>query len=299
MFLPGGEETCVDIQCSAAEIEEIRRRLRLLADGVPEPPGDIDLTPALPRTGGVPGQWVNASSRTAAEAGVALYLHGGGFAHTDPKAERALAYRLSRAMDRPVFGVDYRLVPEHPYPAALDDVTAVYGSLLDQGVPASRITLFGESAGGTLVLSALLALKEIGVPPPATAVVVSPLTDLTLSSPSLTANDGRDLISKDVLEHVRAGYLAGAQPDLAPQSPLHGDLADLPDLLVVAGSAEVLVDDARRLAAAADAAGTTVELDVYEGLPHVFHLALLTDAPPPITTTFLRRLADWTERRRA
>ncbi|QKW40899.1 alpha/beta hydrolase [Actinomadura sp. NAK00032] len=240
---------------------------------------------------------MNASTRTATEAGVTLYLHGGGFAHTDPRAERALAYQLSSTTQRPVFGVDYRLVPEHPYPAALDDVTTVYQSLIDQGVPTSRIALFGESAGATLVLSALLTLKETRAPLPATAVVVSPLTDLTLSSPSLTANDGWDLISKAVLEQVCANYLAGARPDLAPASPLHGDLAGLPDLLVVAGAAEILVDDARRLAAAATAVGTTVDLDVYEGMPHVFHLAMLSGTPTSTTTTFLRRLADWTERR--
>jgi acetyl esterase/lipase len=127
--------------------------------------------------------------------------------------------------------------------------------------------------------------------------VVSPLTDLTLSSPSLSVNDGLDTINRAVLEKVVARYLAGARPDLAPQSPLHGDLGGLPDLLVMAGSAEVLLDDARRFADAAAAAGADVTLDVYDGMPHTFHLALLSGAPLPTTTTFLRRLADWTGER--
>lgn len=242
----------------------------------------------------VDGQWVNASGRPAAEAGVVLYVHGGGFTDTDPHAERLMARWLSKATERPVFAVNYRLAPEHTHPAALDDVVAAYRNLLDRGVP--RCLLFGESAGATLVLSALLVLKANGEPLPP-AVVVSPLTDLTLSSPSLSVNDGLDTINRAVLEKVVVRYLAGARPDLAPQSPLHGDLGGLPDLLVMAGSAEVLLDDARRFADAAAAAGADVTLDVYDGMPHTFHLALLSGAPLPTTTTFLRRLADWTGER--
>jgi acetyl esterase/lipase len=272
-------------------------QIQTLATGLPELPADADLTPVFPRPGGVSGQWVNASGRSATDAGVVLYAHGGGFADTEPQAERLMAYWLSTATGRPVFAVDYRLAPAHPYPAAPDDVVAVYRSLLDRGAPASRCLLFGESAGATLVLSALLTLKETGQRMPAGAILVSPLTDLTLSSPSLTANDGLDTISRAALEKVIARYLAGARPDLAPQSPLHGDLGGLPALLLVAGSAEVLLDDARRFAAAATAAGTDVTLDVYDGMPHTFHLAMLSGTPLTTTTTFLRRLADWTHER--
>ncbi|MFF0474999.1 alpha/beta hydrolase fold domain-containing protein [Streptomyces sp. NPDC004284] len=276
----------------------VHEHLARLADGVPAPPAGTDLTPALPSTGTAPGRWTNASGRTPAEAGVVLYVHGGGFSHSHPAAERALAHHLSLATRRPVLGVDYRLAPEHPYPAALDDVLAAHRALIDQGVPARRIVHFGESAGGTLVLSALLSLREAGEPPPGAAVVASPLADLTLSSSSLAADADRDTVTRAVLERVCAQYLAGARPDAAPQSPLHGDLSGLPALLVVAGGAEVLADDARRLAAAAEAAGTVTELDLYEGLPHVFHLALLAE-PTAITDFFLRRLTEWTERNAA
>lgn len=284
------------IRATTEEIAAVRARFDLLTAGVPDLPADSDQAPALPGAGGLPGQWVNVSGRSGTDAGVVLYVHGGGFAHTEPRAERLLAYHPSKATDRPVFAIDYRLAPAHPYPAALHDVLAAHDDLLTRG--AAEVVLFGESAGGTLVLSALLALKAAGKPLPR-AAAVSPVTDLTLSSLSPNADDGQDLINRPVLERVCAQYLAGARPDQAPQSPLHGDLAGLPDLLLVAGSREVLADDVRRFAAAAENAGTHAALDVYEGMPHVFHLAMLTGTPLPTTTTFLRRLADFTNGRSA
>lgn len=279
----------MDIRATPEEIAAVRGRLALLADGVPDLPADADTTPALPSASVPAGRWVNASGRSAADAGVLLYVHGGGFAHTEPHAERLLAHHLSVATGRPVFALDYRLAPAHPFPAALEDVLAAHDGLLAAGAP--EVVLFGESAGGTLVLSALLTLKADRLP---RTVAVSPVTDLTLSSPSLRTNDGLDLITRTVLEQVCAQYLAGAPADEAPQSPLHGELGGLPPLLLAAGSAEVLADDARRFAAAA---GSQVTLDVYEGMPHVFHLAMLTGTPLNTTATFLRRLADFTTRR--
>ncbi|MEV3926071.1 alpha/beta hydrolase [Actinomadura coerulea] len=231
------------IRATTEEVAAVRARFDLLTAGVPDPPADSGQAPALPGAGGPPGQWVNASEQSGTDAGVVLYVHGGGFAHTEPRAERLLGYHLSKATGRPVFAIDYRLAPAHPYPAALHDVLAAHDDLLARG--AAEVVLFGESAGGTLVLSALLALKAARKPLPR-AVAVSPVTDLTLSSLSLKANDGQDLIDRAVLERVCAQYLAGARPDQAPQSPLHGDLAGLPGLLLVAGSREVLADDARR-----------------------------------------------------
>ncbi|MEV0594408.1 nitroreductase/quinone reductase family protein [Nonomuraea cavernae] len=257
------------------------------------PPLAGDMTPALAHTGGVPGQWVSATEGSATESGVTLYVHGGGFEHTQPALEPLMAHRLSQATGRPAFKVDQRLAPAHPYPAALDDVVAVYRSLLEQGVPADRVILSGESSGGTLVLSALLALKEADVPLPGAAIAISPLTDLTLAGRSLDTNDGQDVISRPVAEHVVTQYLAGAPADRAPQSPLHGDLSGLPPLLLVAGTKEVLLDDARRFAAAASSAGVDVTLDLYEGMPHAFHASVMAQDPPPIAMAFLRRLTDW------
>ncbi|GAA3594620.1 hypothetical protein GCM10022419_092270 [Nonomuraea rosea] len=297
----------------------------------PALPPDADLTPLLPRTGGVPATWVTAprqpaetvtpanhpaetvsttgqsadavtvahgSTETISTAGqsaeaVTVYVHGGGFEYANPHMERVMAYRLSQATGRPVVAVDYRLAPAHRYPAALEDVVAVYLSLLAQGVPASGIVLAGESAGATLVLSALLVLKEAGDELPAAALAVSPQTDLTLSSPSIEANDGQDVVHRAVLDHVRTQYLAGARPDEAPQSPLHGDLRGLPPLLLAVGSKEVLLDDARRFAEAASAAGGDVRLDVYDEMPHVFHASALAAEPGPTAVTWLRRVKEW------
>jgi epsilon-lactone hydrolase len=278
---------------SAAVLAEIEA---LLARSLfPSLPPDADRTPVLPHTGGVPGEWITASPHpTTARAGVTLYVHGGRFSRYNVPLGRLLAYRFSQATSRPALAVDYRLAPDHPYPAALNDVVAAYQSLLAQGIPAARIILAGESSGATLVLSALQALKQTGSALPAAAVAVSPLTDLTLSSPSIDANDGQDMLDRVTLEGICAQYLAGAHSDRAPQSPLHGDLRGLPPLLLAAGSKEVLLDDARRFAEAASAAGASVQLDIYDGMPHAFHVAALpaTTLPP---TALIRRIAEWIE----
>ncbi|MFE3456727.1 alpha/beta hydrolase fold domain-containing protein [Nocardiopsis aegyptia] len=247
----------------------------------------------LPDTAGVPCDWIDAD-RAGLGAGVVVYVHGGGFEHSNPATERVMAHRLSRATGRPALRVDYRLAPAHPFPAPLDDVVAVYRALLDQGVPATRIVLAGESAGATLVLSALLVLRDAGVPLPAGAVATSALTDLTGSSPSITANEGRDLLSGAATGHILPRYLNGAAPDRAPQSPLHGDLRGLPPVLLPTGGDELFLDDALRFAAAAAEAGTDASVDLYEGMPHAFHAAILAEDPPPAGRTFLARLRDWT-----
>jgi len=182
-------------------------------------------------TSGVPGTWVTAAQcspeRAVTEPGVTIYLHGGGFSFSNPPMEQILTHRLSQVTGRPAFAVDYRLAPTHPFPAALEDVVAVHRSLRDQGVPADRILLVGESAGATLVLSALLVLAEAGDATPAGAVAVSPLTDFAAeASPSIEANTGRDVLNPDVLVSIGTQYLAGARPDRAPQSPSTASSAD-------------------------------------------------------------------------
>ncbi|WP_245592442.1 alpha/beta hydrolase fold domain-containing protein [Actinomadura rifamycini] len=265
-----------------------------LTAGPPPMPPDADTSEpfALP----VPGRWANASGRTPREAGVVLYVHGGGFEQSNPEFEHPMAYRLSKAAGRPAFAIDYSLAPEHPFPAAHDEVVAVYRALLAEGVPPGRTVLFGESAGATLVLGALLAVRAAGVPLPGAAVPVSPIADLTLASPSIDAPAGPDMIGRDVLEHIVGRYLGGRPNDRAPQSPLHGDPAGLPRLLLVAGGNEVLLDDARRFAEAAAGAGVEVALDVYDGMPHAFHLAALLEPRPPVGAAFLERLSSWLDR---
>ncbi|AEM86011.1 Virginiamycin B lyase [Streptomyces violaceusniger Tu 4113] len=231
---------------------------------------DALIAAPLPDDAEVRGDWVCASG---ARGGAVIYVHGGGFAHTTPEAERVMAYRLSKATGRPALRVDYRLAPEHPYPAALEDVLAAWRSVLDEGVPAAEVVLAGESAGATLVLSALLEIGRTGGPRPGAAVAVSPVTDFALTGASLAANDGKDVMNRAALGSIRAQYLAGAPADQAPQSPLYGDPRGLPPLLIAVGTDEVLLDDARRFAEAADAAGVSVRLEEYADMPHAFHLS--------------------------
>ncbi|GAA1992180.1 hypothetical protein GCM10009799_17600 [Nocardiopsis rhodophaea] len=286
--------TTFRIDATVDERAAVRELISTWPPAIADIPADADTTHLLPCTGGVPGDWVDADRR-GISAGVLMYVHGGGFRFTNPDAERVLTHRLSRATGRPGLRVDFRLVPDHPFPAAIDDVTAAYRSLLNQGVPASRIILVGESSGATLLLSSLLVLKEEGTALPGGAVAVCPLTDLTFSSPSMTANEGKDVISGAIGGTLAADYLNGAAPDEAPQSPVFGDLHGLPPVLLVAGGDELMLDDARRFADAAAAAGVEATLDIYERMPHAFHAVILNEAMPTTGTTFLSRLTTWAD----
>ena len=265
----------------------------LVAMGVEPPrlPDGADTSEPFPMP--VPGRWANATGGTAREAGAVLYVHGGGFEQRNPGFEHLMAYRLSETAGRPAFNVDYSLAPDHPFPAAHDEVVAAYRALLDAGVPAERTVLHGESAGATIALEVLLTLRDEGLPLPGAVVPVSPITDLTLASPSIDAPAGRDALDRKVLERIVAQYLGGRPGDQPPQSPLHGDLAGLPRMLVAVGSSEALLDDSRRYAEAASEAGVDVTLDIYEGMPHAFHMTVLAEPRPPVAATFLERLAAW------
>jgi virginiamycin B lyase len=255
-------------------------------------PADADLSPVLPESGGVSAVWVTAGGASA-EEGVVLYVHGGGFEHRMPELMNLTAHQVSRATARPVLVVHYRLAPANPYPAPLDDVVAVYRSLLDQGVPAAKIIVFCESSGATLALSALLILKESGTALPAAVISNSAVTDLTLSSPSIDANAAHDSgVNRALLTRLIGQYLGGARPDQAPQSPIHGALDGLPPLLLTVGAAEALLDDTLRFAQDASDAGTKVFVDVYEAMPHAFQVMILSDENP--TGRRLReRIAAW------
>lgn len=265
--------------------------LRAALAGMPGLPPDAGTAEPFPLP--VAGRWANPLGRAAREAGVVLYVHGGGFEQRRPEFEDLLAYHVSRAAGRPAFRVDYSLAPAHPFPAACDEVAAVYRTLLARGVPAERTVLFGESAGATILLEALLTLCAGGVPLPGAAVPVSAVTDFTLTSPSIDSPAGRDVLGRATLERIVGQYLNGQPNDQAPQSPIHGDLTGLPRMLLVVGADEALLDDSRRYAEAAAKAGTQVTLDIYEGMPHGFHAAVLPSPQPPVGTTFLNRLTAW------
>jgi epsilon-lactone hydrolase len=222
--------------------------------------------------GGVAAEWVWADGVPA--DWVVLHCHGGGFRAGSPRGSRQLAGRLSRVSTARIALLDYRLAPEHPFPAALDDVICAYRGLLDAGQAAASIAFGGESiGGGTLALAALPALRESGLPLPASAFALSPLTDLTLSSPAITDPAGRDPLTRDGRQFAAAvrDYLPAGQDPAAPlASPLHADWSGLPAVHIEVGSTERLIDDARRLIERARRAGVPATLEVTEDGVHAF-----------------------------
>ena len=221
--------------------------------------------------GGVPARHV-AAPGVRDDRGV-LYFHGGGYVAGGLDSHTELMGSLARACRAPVLGIDYRLAPEHPYPAALDDAVASYERLLGNGIDPARVVIGGDSAGGGLTLACLLALRSAGTPLPAGAILISPWTDLSGSGDSMQGRLAADpMLSGDLLGPMAAAYAGEAELTDPGVSPLFGDLAGLPPLLVQVGDDEVLLDDSTRLAARAEAAGVSAQLHVFEGAFHVFQM---------------------------
>ena len=252
-----------------ADLEELRRKVA----GLDLKFGIID--PVVRRTpvaiGGVAGEWIDVPESRPER--VLLYLHGGAFIFRFPNTHAALVGRLCRRLGARALMVDYRLAPEHPYPAAPDDCHAAYRWLLAQGCDPRSIVIAGDSAGGNLTLATLHRTKAAGEPLPRCAVLLSPFVDFTLSSKSLVANAKRDPMF--TLEGVVALRELYAPPERfldASLSPLFADFAGLPPLLLQAGSTEMLADEAARVAARAHAGGVQVEFEIWDRLPHVFQI---------------------------
>ena len=204
---------------------------------------------------------------------VVLYLHGGGYVICSPRTHRRLAYDLSAASGATCVLPDYRLAPEHPFPAAVEDAVAVYRQLLDDGVAPERIAIAGDSAGGGLAVAALLMLRDAGLPMPAAAACLSPWTDMEASGDSMTRNAEIDpMVRAEGLGQMVDWYLNGADRRDPLASPIHADLKGLPPMLVQVGSDEVLLDDAARLAERARAAGIEVDYQEWERMFHVWHM---------------------------
>jgi virginiamycin B lyase len=241
----------------------------------------------------VPVPWgVTVRAENASdEAGYHMYVHGGGFEHRNPPLMNRAAYEFSRATGRPVLVAHHRLAPAHPYPEPLEDVLAAYRGLVDGGVPPQRILVLAESSGAALTLSMLLRLRDAGEELPAGVLTWSAVTDLAVTGASVDDSPD-DPVSRELLTRLIGQYLGGAPGDRAPQSPLHGDLAGMPPLVMVVGGAEALRDDTLRFAEKASAAGTKVEVDVYEGMPHVFQIAIL-EPGNALGRSLLDRIARW------
>lgn len=242
---------------------------------------------------GVFGEWVDNPS--AQQDQVIYFLHGGGYNAGSPITHRELASHLSLAAGMRVLLPAYRLAPEYPFPAALQDAGTGYQWLLTQGVRPEKIVLAGDSAGGGLALSTLLWIRQQKLPMPAAAVLLSPWVDLTLSGASMQTHETIDpVISRKALE-LAAGWYAGDTPRTDPLlSPLHADLAGLPPLLIQVGSDEILLSDSTRLAERAQTAGVKTTIEVWDGMWHAWHGATtsLPEASQAITRigTFIQEI---------
>lgn len=239
---------------------------------------------------GVRGEWLTPPRAI----GHLLYVHGGGYVSCTPQGHRPITAGLARRGPYRVFSADYRLAPEHRFPAALDDVETVYRWLLGQGADPRGLAVAGDSAAGGLVLSLLVRLRDAGTPLPACAVCLSPWADLTGSGASVRANDGRcAMFRPENMTEFASIYMGGHPADDAEASPLFAQLHGLPPILLQVGAEELLLDDARGVHRAIQAAGGTSEVQLYAGCFHGWHMC---DGFIPESGEALDRIADFLRR---
>ena len=248
------------------DVSEQRRLLRELIAAQPLPAGVTVTAAAL---GAVPTAEVTVDGIEPRH--VVLYFHGGVYVLGDAFQAAGLAAQVARRTRARVISVDYRLAPEYPYPAAVDDALAAYQALLNGGTDPSGIAFAGESAGGGLAVATLVNARDHGLPLPAAAYLMSPYADLTLAGTTMDTKHAADpLLSRENLQSRVPDYTSGQDASLSLISPIFADLSDLPLLIIQAGTHEVLLDDAVRLARQAAVADVAVTLDVTPGVPHVF-----------------------------
>jgi epsilon-lactone hydrolase len=218
---------------------------------------------------GIPAEWLVPDG---ADSGRTLiYFHGGGYMMGSINSHRHLVGDLAKAAGMRALAIDYRLAPEHPFPAGLDDAVKTYRWVLEQGVEATQLVVAGDSAGGGLTLATLLSLRDAGDPLPAAAVLMSPWTDLTGSGESMRTKDDEDpILRAETLPRSASRYAGGEEISRPLISPLFADLTGLPPLQVLVGTAEILLDDSLRLAERAVAAGVDVDLDVWDDMLHIW-----------------------------
>jgi monoterpene epsilon-lactone hydrolase len=251
---------------AGSDINEQRKLLRELLSAQPLPP-EITVTGTV--LGGVPAAEITVDGIEPRH--VVLYFHGGVYVMGDAFLAADLASQVGRRTSAKAISVDYRLAPEHPYPAAVDDALAAYRALLDNGTAPSDIVFAGESAGGGLAIATLVNTRDQGLPLPAAAFVMSPYADLTLAGTTMeTRREDDPLLSPEALQARVTDYTSGQDAALGLVSPIFADLAGLPPLVIQAGTHEVLLDDAIRLAQQAATADVQVTLDITPGVPHVF-----------------------------
>jgi acetyl esterase/lipase len=230
-----------------------------------------DVTVEKLSAGGVPSEWTTTPG--ADRDSVVLYLHGGGYVIGSLDSHRHLVSEIGRACAGRTLAIDYRMGPEHPFPAAVHDALAAYRFLLDSGIRPGRICIAGDSAGGGLVVAAMLAIRDAELPQPGCGWCISPWVDLACTGASLQDNAARDPnVQKPGVLEFAGLYLGGADPRSPLASPIYGDLRGLPPLLIQVGSVETLLDDAIGLARAAALADVSVDLQIWPEMIHVWHL---------------------------
>jgi acetyl esterase/lipase len=230
-----------------------------------------------------------------APATAVLYLHGGGYFFGSPKTHRQIIIAMAKVFGGPCYGLDYRLAPEHPFPAAVEDAHHAYQWIAEQH-PEARIVLAGDSAGGGLAIVTAMHVRDAGLRAPAAIVAFSPWTDLAVTGPSVWSNERRcAMFTPKGLQQGASIYLGGADPRDPRASPLYGDLSRLPPMLLFASRHELLLDDTMRLAERARASGVEVDLVLRDSLPHVWpvFLRLLPEGREAIQSValFARQIA--------
>lgn len=251
----------------APSIEEQRRQLDYLGGFSPL---ESDVTVEKTRIAGVPGEWI--STPDARKDRVLFYLHGGAYCFGSCDSHRGLVSRLARACGSRALLIEYRLAPEHPFPAALEDSTAAFRELIRSGVRPENLVIAGDSAGGGLTMATLLTLRDEGDPLPSAAVLLSPWTDLEGTGESMkTKADVEPWLDPEKSHLLAKLYLGDLDPRHPLVSPIHADLNNLPPLLVHVGSDECLLDDSVRLVERAKSAGVETEFKIWDEMWHVFH----------------------------
>jgi acetyl esterase/lipase len=269
-----------------AELEAIRASYETFASLTTEPAG-VTWTPV--DAGGVPAIWADPDG--GATDRVLQYVHGGGYVIGSAHFYRHLTGHLAKAVGCRVLNVDYRLAPEFPHPAPVEDSTKAYRWLLDQGIEPRHLAISGDSAGGGLTVATLLSLRDHGLPQPAAAVPISPWVDMEATGTSMTTNADKDvLVQEAVLKGMVEAFIQGGDARDPLAAPLHGDLTGICPLYIQVGGDETLLDDSVRLADRAKAAGVEVRIDVFPEMQHVFQMAAGT---MPEADDAVRRIGEW------
>ncbi len=282
------DEALAQPATSLADMRALGERFVELAS---EPAG-ISVEPV--DAGGVPCEWITPAG--ADSDAVLVYLHGGGYILCSAASHRRFVGHLASVIGCRALSVDYRLAPEHPHPAAVNDAAAAYRWLLRQDIDPKRMAIAGDSAGGGLALATLLKLRDERTALPAACVPISPWADMQLRGASMQTRAAVDyLVSEQGLTGMAAAFLQGQQPD-PYASPVDGDFAGLPAIYIQVGDEEVLLDDARAVADKADTAGVEWRLDIFPDMQHVFQLAA---GNVPEADEAIGRIGDWLKPRLA